>query len=138
MWWVMNTNELYSLLDKKGIQTHTIACPLSKAISLNLCGNKFIGIDPSVLKNEYDERLVLAHEIGHALTDAFYTENDNPIFISRMEHRANKKTVEMLVPKNKLEAVLNEQTTVFALSEHFAVPEEMIKKAFWIYYKKQV
>lgn len=134
----MNTKELYSLLDEKGIQTHTVACPLSKAISLNLGGNKFIGIDPSVLKNEYSERLILAHEIGHALTDAYYTETDNPVFILRMEHRANKKTVEMLVPKNKLEAVLDEHSTVYELSQHFSVPEEIIKNAFWIYYKKQI
>ncbi len=134
----MNTNELYTLLEKQGITTHTIACPLSKAIALNLNGAKYIGIDPSVLKNEYDERLVLAHEIGHALTDAYYTKLDNPIFISRMEHRANKKTVEMLVPKHKLDAVLDEHSTVFNLSEYFAVPEDVIKKAFWLYYKKQL
>lgn len=134
----MNTKELYSLLEEKGITTHTVDCPLSKAISLNFNGTKFIGIDPSVLKNEYDERLVLAHEIGHALTDAYYTKQDNPVFISRMENRANKKTVEMLVPKNKLDAVLNEHSTVFELSEYFCVPEDFIKKAFWLYYKKQL
>ena len=134
----MNLKELYSLLEQKGIATHTVACPLSKAISLNFNGTKFIGIDSSVFKNEYDERLVLAHEIGHALTDAYYTQSDNPVFIARMEHRANNKTVEMLVPKHKLDAVLNEHSTVFNLSEYFAVPEEIIKKAFWYYYKKQI
>ncbi len=134
----MNLKELYSLTEQKGIKTHAVACPLSKAISLNFNGAKFIGIDPSVLKSEYDERLVLAHEIGHALTDAYYTKSDNPVFVARMENRANKKTVEMLVPKNKLDAVLDEHSTVFELSEHFSVPEELIKKAFWLYYKKQL
>lgn len=134
----MNLKELYTLLEQKGIATHTIDCPLSKAISLNFNGTKFIGMDPSVLKNEYDERLVLAHEVGHALTDAYYTKRDNPVFVARMENRANKKTVEMLVPKNKLDAVLDEHSTVYDLSQYFSVPEEIIKKAFWLYYKKQI
>lgn len=134
----MNTKELYTLIEKTGITTHAVACPQSKAITLNFNGKKFIGIDPSVFKNEYDERLILAHEIGHALTDAYYTEADNPIFVSRMEHRANKKTIEMLVPKNKLDVVLDEHSTVYDLSQYFSVPEDIIKKAFWLYYKKQI
>ena len=134
----MNLKEIYLLLDQQGIATHTVACPLSKAISLNFNGIKFIGMDPSVLKDEYSERLVLAHEVGHALTDAYYTKNDNPVFVKRMENRANKKTIEMLVPKNKLDAVLDEHSTVYDLSQYFSVPEEIIKKAFWIYYKKQI
>ena len=134
----MNTKELYTLIEKTGITTHAVACPQSKAITLNFNGKKFIGIDPSVFKNEYDERLILAHEIGHALTDAYYSKQDSPNFVSRMENRADKKAIEILVPKNKLDAVLDEHSTVFSLSEHFGVPEEIIKKAFWYYYKKKL
>lgn len=134
----MTTNELYKLAKKEGIETHTVSCPKSKAITINIKNKKHIGIDKSVLKNEYDERLVLAHEIGHALTDAYYSDFENPVNVIRMEHRANKKTVEMLVPKTQLDKIIDENSTVFTLAEHFMVPEEMIKKAFWLYYKKQI
>lgn len=134
----MTTTELYSLAAKQGIETHTISCPKSKAVTISIKNKKYIGIDPSVFKSEYNERLILAHEIGHALTNAYYTDLENPINIIRMEHRANKKTVEMLVPKNKLDKIINENSTVFELAEHFSVPEEMIKKALWLYYKKQL
>jgi hypothetical protein len=44
----------------------------------------------------------------------------------------------MLVPKDELEALLNEDATVYLLAEHFSVPEEMIKKAMFIYFKKEI
>ncbi|MBE7092994.1 MAG: ImmA/IrrE family metallo-endopeptidase [Clostridiales bacterium] len=134
----MNIDELYKLAKNTGITTHTFPCPESKAISVKYGENKFIGIDPSVVKNEYDERLVLAHEIGHALTDAYYENYSNPINVLRIENRANKKVVELLVPKKQLDKMLHENTTVFDLAQHFCVPEEMIKKAVWLYYKKQL
>ncbi len=134
----METNELYTLAKQKGITTHSIKCPKSKAISLELAGKKHIGIDSSVFKNEYTERLVLAHELSHALTNAYYDNLDNPINILRMETRANKKQIEMLIPKEKLDKILKECSSVFELAEYFSVPEELIKKAFWLYYKKQL
>lgn len=134
----MTVNELYALAAVKGIETHSIKCPRSKAISMELQGSRFIGMDKSVFKSEYTERLVLAHELGHALTDAYYSDLTNPIHIKRMEHRAIKKTVEMLIPIKELEEMLSEDITVYELSEHFSVPEDMIKKAMWIYYKKEI
>ena len=134
----MTVNELYALAALKGIETHSIKCPRSRAISMELDGIKFIGMDKSVFKSEYTERLVLAHELGHALTDAYYCALTNPIHIKRMEHRASKKTVEMLVPMEELNDALHDGVTVFELSEHFSVPEEMIKKAMWIYYRKEI
>ncbi len=134
----MNVNELYALAAQKGIETHSVKCPHSKAISLEIDDSKFIGMDRSVFKSEYTERLVLAHELGHALTNAYYSNLDNPIHIKRMEHRATKKTVEMLVPKKELSQKLHEEVTVFELSQHFDVPEDLIKKALWIYYRKEI
>ncbi len=134
----MTAQQLYALAALKGIETHSVACPKSKAISMEIDGYKFIGLDRSVFKSEYSERLVLAHELGHALTDSYYSDIDNPVNIKRMEHRALKKTVEMLVPKDELEALLNEDATVYLLAEHFSVPEEMIKKAMFIYFKKEI
>lgn len=134
----MTVNELYALSATKGITVHSVNCPRSKAISLSVDGDKFIGIDRNVFKNEYDERLVLAHELGHSLTDGYYSNVENPINIKRMEFRALKKTVELLVPERELSSLLRDEITVFELSEHFSVPEDLIKKAFWFYYRKEI
>ncbi len=134
----MTVNELYALSALKGITVHSVKCPKSKAISLSIEGDKFIGIDRHVFKNEYDERLILAHELGHSLTDGYYSDVENPINVRRMEHRALKKTVELLVPENELSPLLCEDVTVFELSEHFSVPEDLIKKALWFYYRKEI
>ncbi|MBR6765382.1 MAG: ImmA/IrrE family metallo-endopeptidase [Clostridia bacterium] len=134
----MTVQELYTACAVKGIETHSVSCPRSKAISMEIDGAKFIGLDKSVFKSEYTERLVLAHELGHALTDAYYTRLDNPINVKRMEHRATKKTVELLIPKEELSTLLNEDSTVFQLAEHFSVPEEMIKTAMLIYFRKEL
>lgn len=133
----MTTNELYALSAQKGIAVHSVKCPKSKGISLEIEESKFIGIDRNVFKSEYEERLILAHELGHSLTDGYYTELENPINVKRMEHRALKKTVELLIPENELCAQLEEGVTVFELSEHFSVPEDLIKKALWFYYRKE-
>lgn len=134
----MTVNELYALSALKGITVHSVKCPKSKAISLSIDGDKFIGIDKNVFKSEYDERLLLAHELGHSLTDGYYTALDNPINIKRMEHRATKKTIELLIPEAELSQTLYEGVTLFELSEIFSVPEDLIKKAMWLYYRKEI
>lgn len=134
----VNINELYTLAAKKGIETHSVKCPKSKAIALELENCPFIGMDRSVFKSEYTERLVLAHELGHVLTGGYYSDIANPVNVKRMEHRAVKKTVEMLIPEEELSQKLHEEVTVFELSQHFDVPEDLIKKALWIYYRKEI
>lgn len=134
----MTVNELYVLCAREGIETHSVKCPKAEAISMEIEGTKYIGIDRGVFKSEYRERLVLAHEMAHALTDAYYSDLDNPVNVKRMEWRANKKAVEMLIPREELIEFLDENTTVWDVSERFDVPVEMVKKAMWIYFKKEI
>ena len=134
----MTTNQLYALAATMGVETHSVKCPTSQAISLELNGSKFIGIDPSVLKSDYRERLVLAHELGHAATNAYYSAIDNPVNVKRMEHRATKWMIEKLIPKSTLAALLHPDVTVFELAEELQVPEELIKKALFIYFRTEI
>ena len=134
----LNTDELYSLCARDGIEVHSIKCPHSNAISMDIGGVKFIGMDRSVFKSAYNERLVLAHELSHAQTGAYYSDGENPINVKRMEFRAKKRTVELLIPLNELEPLLCDDVTVFDLAEHFSVPEDLIKAAMWFYFKKEI
>ena len=122
----MNINELYALAATLGVKTHSIKCTASEAISLDYDGIKVIGIDRKVFKSEYKERL------------AYYTDLDSPINIKRMEHRANKCAIEMLISKEELKNAMHDDITAWDLAEQFDVPIDMIKKAMWIYFKKEI
>lgn len=134
----MQLNDLYCLAAQNGVAVHSVKCPKSTAVSLDLDGSKFIGIDRNVFKSEVRERLVLAHELAHSLTNAFYDAYDNEINVKRMEFRATKKQIELLIPFDKLDAFLFEDCTVWDVAEHFDVSPELVKTAMWVYYKREV
>ena len=131
----MELKHLYEIAKDNNIQVHSIRCPCSQAISLHTEDSDYIGLDRSVLCSESRERQVLAHELGHCLTGAFYCDHANKTNVSRMEYRALKKEVELLIPKEDLFKELTEDYTIFGLAEHFGVSEGLIKKAFFIYFR---
>lgn len=135
---MVSLNELYNIAEKLGVKTQSISCANSQAVTIDVDGACYIGLDNSVVKNEVTERLVLAHELGHAATGAYYSLKDSEITIKRMEYRASKWTVERLVPKQELAEQLREDITVWDLAEHFNVSPDMIKKAMWFYFKKEL
>lgn len=134
----MQLNDLYGLAARQGIKVHSAKCPNSAAMCLNTDYGTFIGLDSHIFKNESRERLVLAHELAHHLTNAYYDRHDNDINVKRMEFRATKKQIELLIPFDELDAFLFEDCTVWDVAEHFDVPPELVKTAMWVYYKREV
>lgn len=89
-----------------------------------------IGMDASALDGGAQERVHLAHELGHCVTGSFY--NRYTPFDSRLRHeyRADKWAVRRLIPAEALdEAVAAGYTEIWALAEHFGVTEEFMRKA---------
>ena len=130
--------ELYAFAAREGIETHGVRCPHAGAIAAVVDGVSVIGLDRSLLKHENRERLALAHELGHTVTGAYYDRPDDPVNVRRMEWRAQKWTINQLVPREELDPLLTEDVTLWELADRFDVPEDMIKKAFWLYYKKEL
>ena len=98
-------------------------------------GDRFvIAIDPTKVKSEADEKLKVAHEVGHCETGSFYSPGEDYFLRQRYENRADRQAIKKLVPKDELKkAVSAGYTEAWQLSEIFGVPEPFIRKAAEFY-----
>ena len=130
----MTNTELYTFADGRNILT--IDGRLTKTQSLSLMDgakNCAIVMDSSKIPTSAEEKVILAHEVGHCETGAFYDENSLELR-SRCEYRADKWAVKMLIPKDSLSQALKSGITrTWELAEHFGVTEEFILKACRLY-----
>ncbi len=130
----MTNTELYTFADGRNILT--IDGRLTKTQSLSLMDgakNCAIVMDSSKIPTSAEEKVILAHEVGHCETGAFYDENSLELR-SRCEYRADKWAVKMLIPKDSLsQAFKSGITRTWELAEHFGVTEEFILKACRLY-----
>lgn len=133
-------NDLYEIAKEKDITVTDTDCPECKAISLlSPSGKCYIGMDYNAIKTEQEERLCLAHDIGHCETGAFYNPYSSQNVISQQEFRANKKALDYLVPRKELESVMADgQMEIWELCEYFDVNIKFIQLAFWVYFDKEI
>lgn len=129
------TSELYEIAEKSG--TEIICCELPKTRSVSVrtaAGRCCIGIDPFEIETTAEERVHLAHEIGHCETLAFYNAYSPLEIRERHESRANRWAVSKLVPVRELtEALKNGINEIWDLAEFFNVTEDFMRKAIEIH-----
>ena len=105
--------------------------PKSRSIAINENGG-FVAIDQSV--NSAEERVCLAHEMGHFETMSFYNMYSPLDVRGKHERRADRWAIEKLVPKKDYVAALkNGYTELHELAEYFGVTEEFMKKVAEFY-----
>lgn len=101
-------------------------------------GDEFIFIHEDL--NEYEAKVIIAHELGHALlhTDLnteYYTKT--LVSKNKLELQANKFAAELLIPdKIDLNLDINDTLSISDLSRLLKVPEEFIKLKFDNEYRK--
>lgn len=134
----MTTQDLYDFAAQKCIDVMKIDCTQSGSVSLITdTGCCYVGLDKNA--NGIQEKVMLAHEIGHCQTGAFYNRYSKLNIISKLEYKADKWAIKKLLPEKDLErALVNGYTEVWQLAEYFEISEELIKKAFWVYYDKLI
>lgn len=134
------TSELYEIAERNG--TEIICCDLPKTRSASVrtaAGRCCIGIDPFEIETTAEERVHLAHEIGHCETFAFYNAYSPLEIRSKQELKADRWAVSTLVPVRELtEALKHGINEIWDLAEYFDVTEEFIKKAIRIYRLKGI
>ena len=97
-------------------------------------GTCSIAIDPFRLVSEQDEKLKLAHELGHCMTGSFYNIYSPYDVRARHEYRADKWAVHYLMPLDELQQALDDGCMdVWNLAERFGVTEDFVKRAAYIY-----
>lgn len=131
----MEIPALYDLASQQNIEV--IQYPMHENGSMSIMlddGSCYIGIDRSVQDGGPDERVHLAHEIGHCITGSFYNIYAAIDYRQRHENRADKWAIAQLVPVADLdEAVADGCCEIWELAEHFGVTEEFMKKAVCYY-----
>lgn len=130
----MRTETLYKIAKKENIKLDIFDLPQSKSVCVNVDDRLFIAIDPTVLKSNRDERVCLAHELGHCKTGSFYNFYSGLDVRQKHENRADKWAINCLVPEKELNRAISDGChDVSSLADYFCVTEDFIKKALKLY-----
>jgi len=106
---------------------------------MSCTGACYIGMDPFRIETTAQERVHLAHELGHCETGAFYNVYSSLDVREKQETRANVWAVTHLVPADEfMKALYNGIVEVWELAEYFDVTEDFIRKAAEIYKVKNI
>lgn len=97
-------------------------------------GDCFVALNTYDLKTQGEETTILAHDLGHCMTGAFYNRYSNLNNIRQKEYRANKWAVHKLIPFEELqEAFSNGVIERWELAEYFEVTEDFIDTVIQVY-----
>ena len=125
---------LFHAAQKAGITVEYCRIPLNASLSVQDEGGDFVLMDYSLLKDETNERVHLAHEIGHCIKGAFYNAYAAHDVRQKHENRADKWAIRQLIPKSAFfRALGNGYTEICQLAEYFNVTEEFMRKALCYY-----
>ena len=128
----MELNALYDLADREGIIIDEF--PMDRHVSFSLMDPEdlscYIAIDPLRLESSQSEKIIISHELGHCLTGSFYNAYAACDIRQRHENRANKNSIQRLVPEDELnEAVSAGISEIWELAELFDVPPDFMAMA---------
>ncbi len=129
----MNLHSLYKIAEQDKIDIFSFDMSECESFSLLSDDNCYIAIDPFKLKNSAEEKVKLAHELGHCETGSFYNRFSKLDVREKHERRANKWAIKKLVPEDELKKACTVCRCRFELAEHFGVTEDFMQKAIDYY-----
>lgn len=126
---------LYSLAEKDNIDVDCFELDEVESLSIPLAPGKYgIAINPMKLCSVADERVKLAHELGHCETGAFYNRYSCFDVRQKHENRADRWAIRQLISKDALSlAVRSGITELWELADYFQVTEPFMRKAVEYY-----
>ncbi len=128
-------NDLYDFAEQLDITIFSFFLPNSKSLALEDDDNYYIGIDDERLESSKDERVHIAHELGHCVTGAFYNENSPVDNRGKCETTADRWAVKKLINKDELKKQIKRGLEIWELAEYFNVTEDFIQKAYHLYFE---
>lgn len=134
----METNKLYELAEKNGITVDDFSLPQTKSISfMDDDGDCYIAIDKNISSDQMEEKIRLAHELGHCMQGAFHNRFSGCDSRSRHERRAWVWTIKKLIPKDELIMAVNSgYGELWQLAEYFNCPQWFVSMAVEYYQDK--
>ena len=132
---MFNVSALYEIANEQNIEVLEYSMPVNESMSvMDDSGLCIIGIDPNTRDGSVQERVHLAHELGHCVTGSFYNRYSNFDCRQRHENRADKWAIRQLITEDALDqAVADGYTEVWELAELFGVTEQFMRKAICLY-----
>ena len=132
---MMGIAELSEIADGKNIMIDSFALESREALSImDVDGSCYIAIDPDKIQSDADEKMKMAHELGHCITGSFYNQWAACDVRQKHENRADKWAIEHLAPMDELYAAIADGYTDFQeLAERFDLSEDFVKKAICFY-----
>lgn len=130
----MDLLELYDIAEQNGITVDAFDMGECECMSVALNDQLYIAINPFALTSFADEKVKLAHELGHCETHSFYNRYSKLDLRAKHEYRADKWAVKKLIPKDELEEAFKAgYTQAWQLAEYFDVTEDFVRRAAKIY-----
>ncbi len=130
----MEIKKLYNLANNRDITVECFCLPENKSVSVQYNGKDFIGIDSKL--SSAQEKVCLAHELGHCFTSGFYNVYSPFDIREKHEKRANDWAIKKLVPRYRFKNAVREgYDNVYSLAEYFGVTSDFMQKAI-DYYKR--
>ncbi len=100
----MNIKGLYNIADINDISVYHF--PMKETFAVSVPGN--IGIDTNKIETSAEEKVILAHELGHCMKNAFYNIRNICDLREKHEYKADKWAVNTVIPfENLMQAVNN-------------------------------
>ena len=131
----MTTTELYRIAERDGVTVERFLLEKNKSVSLIVGKRLYVGLDGKIAGA--DEKVCLAHELGHCETMSFYNMYSPLDVRGKHERRADIWAIKKLIPRTRyFWALRHGYDNVYLLAEYFGVtPEFALKTAE--YYGKQ-
>ncbi len=128
----METTKLYALAENRGITVDRYPLECNKSISMNLNDRLFVALDLAL--TGIDEKICLAHELGHCESGSFYNIYSPFDVREKHERRANIWAIKKLVPRYRYEKALRQgYDNIYDLAEYFSVSCDFMQKAVEYY-----
>lgn len=107
-----------------------LSIPNNESMCIQTEKKYYIGVDYGLMNNESENRVRLAHELGHCVTNSFYNKYATRDVMQKHENRADKWAIEKLIPVKELDrAIENGHTEIWDLADYFMVTENFMRKA---------
>ena len=128
----MTLSQLYEIASDNNIDVDDFDTQTLESFSMP----GIVVLNKNKLKTTIEEKMHLAHEIGHCQTGSFYRINTLETR-ERMEYRADRWAVKKLIPFSEfVSAIKRGITERWELAEYFNVSEDYIDKAYLLYNSK--
>jgi len=132
----MTLTNLYNIAERDNIRVYSYDLGIIDSLSILDNNQCFIAIDPFRINSESDEKVKLAHELGHCETGAFYNEHAVCDIRTKHERTAAKWAIKKLIPEDELKKACKYCRNRWELSEHFGVTEDFMQEALDYYSEK--